>query len=121
MAALRHLRSKGGVFIHSLFILMYSCIQYLTRQLKKAYIQTYLVRYTTAKLVEWCTVMQTWVKEESDTTKTGTDIVQDRLTFPACLAPQSGHSAELSSNYRQSKYCNVSDRVIQGVALRGGC
>ena len=97
MAALRHLRSKGGVFIHSLFILMYSCIQYLTRQLKKAYIQTYLVRYTTAKLVEWCTVMQTWVKEESDTTKTGTDIVQDRLTFPACLAPQG-----TAPNYRQT-------------------
>ena len=72
-------------------------------------------------LVEWYTVMQTWVKEESDTTKTGTDIVQDRLTFPACLAPQGTAPNYRSSNYRQSKYCNVSDRVIQGVALRGGC
>ena len=64
--------------------------------------------------------MQTWVKEESDTTKTGTDIVQDRLTFPACLAPQG-----TAPNYRQTivkvNTVNVSDRVIQGVALRGGC
>eukprot|EP00966_Prymnesium_polylepis_P316351 7309797-Prymnesium_polylepis.1 len=42
---------------------------------------------TIGKIVEWFAMMQTWLSEESASTRTGTDIVTDCLTFAAGALP----------------------------------